>query len=147
MRLVMLKNAAEFKRVRGGARFSCGAFAIEAKARPAADGEPQAASRFGLIATKKLGGAVERNRIRRRIKEALRATAGELARPGFDYVILARRPAYEVAFSDLVQAFRSAFANLERQAQRGGSGGRRTKSRDAASPPDDQSKRRHASEQ
>ena len=74
MRLITLKRPAEFKRVRGGKRVAGPWFVIEAKARPAhAAGDTAAATaataRVGLTITKKLGGAVIRNRLRRRLKE------------------------------------------------------------------------------
>jgi ribonuclease P protein component len=67
---------------------------------PARD-EPPLAPRFGFTVTKKLGGAVLRNRIRRRLKEALRRLDPLPARPAHDYVILARPEALDMAFSAL----------------------------------------------
>lgn len=46
-------------------------------------------TRFGLATSRKLGGAVVRNRIRRQLKEALRALGPEI-RPGWDVLIVAR---------------------------------------------------------
>ena len=57
-----------------------------------------AAPRFGFTVTKQSGGAVERNRIRRRLKEALRLLDPLPARPGHDYVILARPEALGMPF-------------------------------------------------
>ena len=95
-----LKKRAEFQRIRGGARFSTRGFLIEAKVRSVS--EPEfAGPRFGLTITKKIGNAVERNRIRRRLKSILRGSAATHARPGFDYVLVARRPALDCVFSDL----------------------------------------------
>jgi ribonuclease P protein component len=62
---------------------------------------PPLAPRFGFTLTKKLGGAVLRNRIRRRLKEALRRLDPLPARPAHDYVILARPEALGMAFSAL----------------------------------------------
>ena len=57
-------------------------------------------SRLGISASKKVGHAVLRNRVRRRLKEAYRAIgAGVLA--GHDIVILPRAQAAEVDFADL----------------------------------------------
>ena len=57
-----------------------------------------AAPRFGFTVTKQSGGAVKRNRIRRRLKEALRLLDPLPARPGHDYVILARPEALAMPF-------------------------------------------------
>ncbi len=58
--------------------------------------------RAGFTVTKKLGAAVERNRIRRRLKEAVRIAAGDCLRPGFDYVFVGRAGTAGREFSKLV---------------------------------------------
>ena len=49
--------------------------------------------RFGFTITQQVGKAVERNRIRRRLKAAVRDVGPDHARREFDYVLIARRPA------------------------------------------------------
>ena len=72
---------------------------------PCAEAQP----RFGFTVTKQSGGAVQRNRIRRRLKEALRLLSPLPARPGHDYVILARPEALSMPFlglqAELLRAF------------------------------------------
>jgi ribonuclease P protein component len=46
-------------------------------------------TRFGLATGRRLGGAVVRNRVRRRIREALRVMAPSF-QPGWDVLIIAR---------------------------------------------------------
>jgi ribonuclease P protein component len=82
----------------------------EAVGQPA----PLAASppRFGFTATKKLGKAVTRNRIRRRLKEAVRQVAPGAARDGCDYVLIAREAAATRPFAVLERDLAAAFAAL-----------------------------------
>jgi ribonuclease P protein component len=47
--------------------------------------------RIGFSVSKRLGGAVERNRVKRALREAYRLSEGRF-RPGFDYVLIARPP-------------------------------------------------------
>lgn len=93
-----LRHRAEFLNAARGARHHAAAFSLQAIARNARDEAP----RFGLTVTKKEGGSVERNRMRRRLREALRRAAPLEAKPGFDYVIVARREALGVGFDRLV---------------------------------------------
>jgi ribonuclease P protein component len=59
------------------------------------------AARIGFTVTKKLGGAVERNRIRRRIKEAVRLALPGRVLPGRDYVFIGRPEAKIATFQAL----------------------------------------------
>ena len=99
-----LKKRAEFQKVRGGARWSTASFAIEAKVRApgatAPELEQHGGPRFGLTITKKVGNAVERNRIRRRLKSILTAASAG-ARPDTDYVLIARRAALDCDYAAL----------------------------------------------
>jgi ribonuclease P protein component len=113
---VRLKRRAEFLAVRGGRRWSGPAFLIEAKARRAASGDvvsdPEA--RFGFTITKKLGGAVARNRIRRRLGHALREARLAITPLALDYVVVARAPALDRNYADLVADFRRALEDLKK---------------------------------
>jgi ribonuclease P protein component len=85
--------------------------------RRAAEGETTA--RFGFTITKKIGNAVTRNRIRRRLKAAFAATAPEYARPTCDYVIVARHAALDRPFAALLEDVARAFTALHDNAKRG----------------------------
>jgi ribonuclease P protein component len=72
-----------------------------------------AAPRFGFTVTKQSGGAVQRNRIRRRLKEALRLLKPLPARPGHDYVILARPEALGMSFRTLQAEIMRALGKID----------------------------------
>jgi ribonuclease P protein component len=59
--------------------------------------------RAGVSVGKRVGGAVRRNRLRRRVRELLRARLREL-NPGWDVVISARPPAVSASFAELGDA-------------------------------------------
>ena len=69
-------------------------------------------TRFGLATGRKLGGAVVRNRVRRRLREGLRAMAPSF-QPGWDVLIIARPAIVQADYRVLVDA-------LRRILQRGG---------------------------
>ncbi len=95
-----------------GRRAQAETFTLQANPRADVGEAPQA--RVGFTVTKKVGGAVERNRIRRRLREALRR-AGEVApSPGHDYVLMARREALTRPFPALIADIERAFAQMSR---------------------------------
>lgn len=91
------------------------AFTLQARQRDAVgeSGQP----RFGLTVTRKTGTATERNRIRRRLREALRGGAAVEARPDHDYVIVARREALSLPFAAMVGDVTRAIARIHRDKQ------------------------------
>jgi ribonuclease P protein component len=88
-----------------------GAFKLQMAIR--AD-DAEGAPRFGFTVTKKVAGAVGRNRIRRRLKEALRVSQALGARSGRDYVFIARRAALTAPFADLIAQMEDGLAGLGR---------------------------------
>jgi len=69
---------------------------------------PTTEKRFGFVVGKKLGGAVQRNRVRRLLREACRALVPHVA-PGVDVVIVGRAEAERAPLMDLVRGMRSLF--------------------------------------
>lgn len=109
-----LKKRAEFVAAAKGARTERRAFVIQGLRRDEAEGalrEPDA--RFGFTVTKKTGNSVERSRIKRRLRAAASACAAD-ARPGCDYVLVARRAAISLPFADLVSELAGGLARLDR---------------------------------
>jgi ribonuclease P protein component len=107
-----LRRRAEFRRVSRGRRHAVEAFTLQAARREDADEGPVA--RIGITVTRKVGGAVVRNRIRRRLKEALRAATSLETQADHDYVLMARREALGRSFAGLVDDLRQAFRAAQR---------------------------------
>ena len=95
-----IKKRSEFLWVRGGHRWSAAAFVLEARTRQKAE-EAAAPARFGYTVSKKVGGAVVRNRVRRRLRALTAGLDPKQVRAGFDYVLIARTAAIGRAFADL----------------------------------------------
>ena len=60
----------------------------------------RAETRIGLSTPRTLGGAVQRNRVRRRLRELVRERLGRIG-PGWDLLIIARPAAGEASHGDL----------------------------------------------
>lgn len=106
-----LRRRGEFLRAaKSGLAYSTRSFKIQAAAREADDKGP---ARFGFTVTKKTAGAVGRNRIRRRLKEALRLSGAPAALPGYDYVFVARSGALTAPFAELLSQMAEGLARLK----------------------------------
>ena len=92
------------------------------------DPDDAAPPRLGFTLTKKVGCAVIRNRARRRLREAVRLSAGLQARNGHDYVVIGRIEAIRVPFADLQSELARAFIGVHDAGRRK----RREAGRDAA---------------
>lgn len=95
-----LTKRSEFLAARRGDRRRGSYFLLEVLDR----GDPDQPPRVGFTVTKRQGNSVERNRMRRRLKEAVRLSAGFDMKSGHDYVVVARRDALQAPFSALAQA-------------------------------------------
>jgi len=90
-----LRSSQDFRRVlKRGIRHRRGAIVLVRL--PGRSGAP----RLGLVVPRGSGNAVTRNRIKRRLRHAVREID---LRPGTDYVIIAGKEVAEVAFGQLVQ--------------------------------------------
>ncbi|QPC89588.1 ribonuclease P protein component [Mesorhizobium sp. INR15] len=91
-----LLKRAEFLAVRRGEKRRGRLFLVEVLNR----GDDEA-PRVGYTVTKKVGNAVVRNRIRRRLREAVRTHAADDMARGNDYVIVGREDALAAPFGQL----------------------------------------------
>jgi ribonuclease P protein component len=118
-----LKTRSEFQRVQKGRKWVTPSFILQGLPR-----ENNGGPRFGFTvssksvakespAGKKRGMAVDRNRARRRLKEAVRLTSAENARSDFDYVIIGRAPALSRNFAALLADMRLAFHKVHQARQ------------------------------
>jgi ribonuclease P protein component len=105
-----LRQRADFLAAAGGAKVATAAFVLQAL-----DRGDSGAVRVGFTVSKKVGNAVERNRVRRRLKEIVRLSAAGKLRSGHDYVLIGRRAALKLPFDRMVEEFAGV---LHRLAQR-----------------------------
>ena len=78
---------------------------------PRAEGNPPTAPRLGLSVSRRVGGAVERNHVKRLLREAFEQELERLPR-GHDVVIVARPEAKAVAERDGLEGIRGALVEL-----------------------------------
>ena len=108
-KLGRLTKRSEFLYVREGRYRAQGGLVIQARENPDHDGV-----RVGFTATKKIGGAVVRNKAKRRLREVARQVLPDLGVNGTDYVFIARQSTCSRTFSDLVEDGKKALLTLSR---------------------------------
>ncbi|HEX8470276.1 MAG TPA: ribonuclease P protein component [Brevundimonas sp.] len=86
LKIERLTSRPQFLAAAKGVSLARGAVVVQRLGR--ADGDPVV--RVGFTATRKVGGAVVRNRAKRRLREAARALVPSHGVPGSDYVLIAR---------------------------------------------------------
>jgi ribonuclease P protein component len=105
-RSARLTRSGEFAEVRARGRSEQGRYMVCSVAEAASEEKKKGAgaeptpARVGIITSRRVGGAIERNRVRRRLREIVRADRPRL-RGGVWIVVIARRRAVEASFEDL----------------------------------------------
>ena len=108
--VAVLQKRADFLRAAQAGRAGTPAFLLQARDRGDDGG-----IRVGFTCSKKVGNAVARNRAKRRLREVARVVLSTMARPGWDYVIVAKPGVTtERDFALLLADLRTALARLHR---------------------------------
>ena len=95
-----LRQRADFLAAATGVKAPAAAFVLQARRR-----DDDGPVRIGFTVSKKVGTAVERNRVRRRLREIVRLSPAARMRPGHDYVLVGRRAALELPFARMIEEF------------------------------------------
>lgn len=100
-RKLRLRNREDYSRVyRGGRSFANGQFVVYWSKQPSA--QP---FRVGISASKKIGNAVVRNRMRRLVKEIVRHMEGQIV-PYVDFILIVRKPAVTMSYAELERSIK-----------------------------------------
>ncbi len=112
LKIRRLKRRAEFLWVREGLTERRRTLVVQARRR--LDAGDQAPAGAGFTATRKVGGSVQRNRAKRRLREAARIVMPNQAQPGCDYVFIARAATLSCGWERLLDDMESALISLAR---------------------------------
>ena len=113
--MVRLKQRADFLAAASGAKIATAAFVLQGRHRD--DSGP---ARIGFTVSRKVGTAVERNRVRRRLRDVVKRSAADSLRSGCDYVLVGRRTALSRQFEQMIEDFSNALRRIERGARKPG---------------------------
>jgi ribonuclease P protein component len=103
-----LRQRADFLAAATGTKVPTAAFVLQIRRR-----DESGPVRVGFTVSRKVGTAVERNRVRRRLKQAVKLSAAERLRLGHDYVLVGRRAALHLPFDRLIQDLAGALRQLD----------------------------------
>ena len=108
--LPVLKKRTEFVQIaKNGRKFITSGLVLQVWERPQ-ENSLDDVIRVGFTTTKKIGNAVKRNRVRRRLRVLARLILPELGKKGCDYVLIGRTATYDRPFdalkNDLIYALK-----------------------------------------
>ena len=118
-----LRHRTDFRAAAAGQRVSVGTFVVQTRRR-AEDGPV----RIGFTVSRQVGNAVERNRVRRRLREMVRLSQGGGMHDGHDYVLIGRRAALAVPFGQMRRELDTALGRIHDPERTQTTGGARERS-------------------
>ena len=112
-KIVAIKHRRDFLRAARGQKSAKLTLLLQARRREGSG--PQDEIRLGLTCSRKVGGAVVRNRARRRLREAARSILPNHGKGGWDYVLVGRfKATAERPFLELTSDLKAALAGVHR---------------------------------
>jgi ribonuclease P protein component len=114
-----LSRSAEFERVYRQGRSVGNRFLVLYSFPRSSAGEPADGTRLGVSVSRKVGGAVDRNKVKRLLREAFGTLSSRLP-PDQDIVVVARPEVRELAERDGLEGVRGALAELVEKSVGGG---------------------------
>jgi ribonuclease P protein component len=112
-----LKRRTDFRAAASGARAQSSGFVLQARKR-----SDEGTARVGFTVSRQVGNAVERNRVRRRLRELVRLARPGSLHAGHDYVLVGRRTALAAPFRDMMQELEAVLDRIHSRERRGGGG-------------------------
>ena len=110
--LVTLKNRSDFLRIASkGKKVVTDAMVVQAAH---SHDSAEYNIRIGYTASKKTGNAVDRNRIKRRMRAAAREIITQYGQPGIDYVLIGRRFCVQSPYDTLCKDLENAIHQLNK---------------------------------
>jgi ribonuclease P protein component len=110
-----LRQRADFLAAATGPRAPVSGFVLQARQRqdkPQGPNPKLGLARVGFTCSRKVGNAVERNRVKRRLREIVRLAPQGQMRPDYDYVLVGRRAALGLSFERMAQDFERALVRV-----------------------------------
>jgi len=119
---------------RRGQRYTTPGLVLQTVRSQAKDETAGIGIRVGFTASKKVGNAVARNRAKRRLRALAHESLRPLARPGHDYVLIARTGTLNRSFQDLQNDLQTALTRVHQKKRPKTSGQRNPKSTSTTPP-------------
>ena len=115
-RLVHLKKRGDLLRVASARRkFVTPSLILQARPHDKSEAGETAPIRVGFTVSRRVGNAVVRNRVRRRLRAAAEAILPEFAAKNSDFVIIGRPAARDQKYASLTGHLKSALVQYEKQ--------------------------------